>query len=314
MDVTIALSRSIHIDKTKLIEVHINTADNETSSLELRLSAGSAGLRLHTNKAETVQDDIKIDEKPNTGTIKFANLPANIKFAVQVPYDVETTLRELSIRPEVTYTTNQGEFVLLGNTTISVELPLDVNVFDIFKEKVLFSKFTVRTATRIPIQLLSVKLKESDGWTVASPLQSISPAIIFPKGPASFTYKVSASSRSPSKEETPLVMSVNYRCIDEDILESAEEIFREDLNKSSIADLTPVLIPALRTKFVPGALDIDYERAAMQKKLRLGSFEEMGWPGIIIDLPKARREEVSSWLKNWHHVSQSDENSFASGF
>ncbi|KAL9078787.1 MAG: hypothetical protein Q9157_002307 [Trypethelium eluteriae] len=304
LDVTVALGRFIYIDKTRTIEVTIHTADNQISSLEVRLRAGSAGLRLHTNKAKAIKGDVDIQDKSNIGTIKFADIPVNSTLAIQVPYDVETTLREISIRPEATYTTERGEFVFLGNATISVELPLDVNVFDVFKEQALFSKFTVRAATRIPLQLLSIELEKSSHFVVASPSRSTPPSLVFPRGPASFTYKiVKIASGLSSTPETPLILTIKYRCIDEDILERVQDLFRTELNTSSIADLAPILVPTLRTRMMSGVPDADYERAAMLKTARLGSFEEMGWSEIIAGLPKARREAVSSWLQKWHDRS-----------
>ena len=259
---------------------------------------------MHTNKVESVHESVEIHDKSSTGVIKFVDLPANKKFVVRIPYDVETTLRELSMRPEVTYTTEHGEFLFFGDATILVELPLDVNVFDIFKENALFSKFSVRTATRVPLHLLSVELTETDAFAVASPSRSISPMLVFARGPASFTYKiVKASPVSSSTANTSLTLTVKYRCVDEDVLESTEGFFRAELSKSSIADFAPILIPTLRTKLTSGDLDINYERAAMLGELPLGSFEDMRWSDIIFSLPKARREEVSSWLQNWHNVS-----------
>ncbi|KAL9097782.1 MAG: hypothetical protein Q9165_000108 [Trypethelium subeluteriae] len=304
LDVTVALGRFIYIDKTKTIEVTIHTADNEIRSLEVRLRAGSAGLRLDTNKAKAIKSNIDIHDKSDIGTIKFANIPANTTLTIQVPYDIETSLREICIRPEATYVTDRGEFHFLGNATISVELPLDVNVFDVFKEQALFSKFTVRAATRIPLQLLSVELQQSSHFVVASPSRSKSPSLVFPRGPASFTYKiVKADSGLPSTPETPLILTIKYRCMDEDILERVEELFRTELDASSIADFAPILLPTLRSKMISGILDADFERAAMLNIARLGSFEEMGWSEIIASLPKARREVVSSWLQKWHDKS-----------
>ncbi|KAI9689372.1 MAG: hypothetical protein M1822_010023 [Bathelium mastoideum] len=301
LNANVALCREIHIDKTKFVDIAVGTADNEVVSLDLRLRAGSAGLRLHTNRAEVVESSTDVHHKSNTGAIKFTELAVNTKFVVRIPYDVESTLRELSVRPEISYTTRHGEFIFLGNATIPVELPLDVNVFDIFKEKALFSKFTVRTATRIPLHLLSVALEESTRFAVASPSQLTSSTLVFSRGPASFSYKiVPKSSDSLSADESPMVLTVKYRCIDEDILESAEEAFRADVEKSSVADFAPILIPTLRAKLAPGTLSINYERAALLQTLNLGTFAEMGWPEIISSLPKPRRDEVSSWLQSWH--------------
>ncbi|KAI9703059.1 MAG: hypothetical protein M1820_005931 [Bogoriella megaspora] len=303
LNAVMSLCRTIHIDKPKSIDVTISTGDNEILSTDLRLRAGSAGLRLHVNKAEVVDDANVTLETPTTGSIKFGALSSYTSCVVRIPYDVENALRELLIRPEVTYKTPHGEYIFLDNASINAELPLDVNVFDVFKKNALFSKFTVRTAGKTPLRLLDIELKESDAFSVASPTRITSPLLVFSHGPACMTYKITrrrAGSNTSVKPEQPLMLAVQYRCIDEDVHSAIEDKFFADLSTSAISTFISILLPTLRSKLNSHTLTTNYERAAMLNRISIPSFEEIEWEDIIATIPRSQREEVRDWLHAWH--------------
>ncbi|KAF1829879.1 hypothetical protein BDW02DRAFT_508914 [Decorospora gaudefroyi] len=304
----IYLSHFIHIDKPRHIEVECSSGWNETSSAEIRLKSASAGLRLRTANATIAAGDIKIeDNKLTPGVIPIGPMVANSTATLRVPYDMEAILQDLTIKIDVEYYTDSGQFQYTSSFTIPVELPLDVNVHDHFKSKSLFSKFNIKTANQVPLELLDVALEGSEEFDVQAPRRPKESAIVFPKQPVAVTYKVTkkatdAAKRRQSRISTTgsLSLSVEYRCLNEDVLDRVRKFFADAIEDSPVQRLGRLLTDTFATQLEHNILPHQYESIALLGKVELGAFEDIGWAECLESLPLVNRDDTQNWLQNWH--------------
>lgn len=302
------LSYFIHIDKPRHIEINYSSGWNDIQHAEVRLKAATAGLRLHTANATVASGDATINKKPNPGVIEIGNMSADTTATLTVPYDLESLLPDLTIKLEVEYFTENGQFQFYSSFTIPVELPLDVNVHDHFKNESLYSKFNIKTANHVPLEILDVTLEDSEEFEVSAPKKPKGSVHIFPKQPLSITYKIAKKSvevitRRPSRTSIgSLALAVEYRCLDEDVLGRARELFTLAVENSPVHRLARLLISSFTERLENRILPHQFEKVALLDKIDLGAFEDMGWSDVIDSLPHIIRDDTRIWLQKWHEV------------
>jgi hypothetical protein len=304
------LSHFIHIDKPRHIEIECTTGWNEIQRAEIRLKAGSAGLRLRTANASSVSADVKITDKSTPGVVIVGDIPADTITTFQVPYDTESVLPNLTVKLEIDYFTENGQFQYHSSFMIPVELPLDVNVHDHFKNASLFSKFNIKTASQVPLEILDVSLEGSGEYEVAAPRKSHDPLYAFQKQPVAMTYKITKkapeagdSRRSGAPGAGKLALSVEYRCLDEDVLSRARELFANAVEHSPVHRLARLLTDTFADRLEHRVLPHQYEKVALLEKIDLGPFDDMGWSECLESLPYVVRDDTRTWLQKWHEVT-----------
>jgi hypothetical protein len=308
-DARIYLSHFIHIDKPRHIEIECRSGWNEIQRAEVRLKSASAGLRLRTANTSVVSGEISLEGKQAPGVIAMEAMPADSSVTIKVPYDMETILQDLTVKIEVDYFTDHGQFQYFSSFTIPVDLPLDVNVHDHFKKSSLLSKFNIKTASQVPLELLDVELQSSDEFDVLAPRRSKEPIYVFPKQPVAITYKIlkkatDATKRRPSQLSAAgsLALSVEYRLLNEDVRERVRSLFASDVAKSPVNRLGRLLTDTFTDRLEHKILPPQFERIALFEKVDLGTFEDMGWSECIESLPQIVRDDTKTWLQKWHEV------------
>jgi hypothetical protein len=223
---------------------------------------------------------------------------------------MEAILQDLTIRIEVDYYTDNSQAQFFSSFTIPVDLPLDVNVHDHFKKDILLSKFNIKTANHVPLQLFDVALQSSDEFDVQAPRRSKEPVYVFPKQPVAVTYKISkkavdAAKRRQSKLPATgsLALSVEYRCLDEDVKDRLCKMFASEVADGSAHRLGRLLTDAFANRLEHHILPHQFERIALLEKVDLGSFDDMDWSECIDGLPEIIRDDTRTWLQTWHEVS-----------
>lgn len=277
---------------------------------EIRLKSASAGLRLRTAEVTLESEDGVVEDSQKPGVITIGAMPANACITLKIPHDMETILQDLTVKAEIDYHTATGEFQYFSSFTIPVELPLDVNVHDHFKGKSLFSKFNIKTANQVPLQLLDVELEGSGEFAVQAPRRSKKPLHVFPKQPVAVTYKI--AKKTADSEETNqtkptgnLALAVEYRCLNEDVLDRLRLHFAAALKGSPVAHLSRLLLAAFVDRAEQKVIPYQYEKIALLEKVDQGAFEEVDWAECLESLPKSARDETRSWLQSWLKVGQS---------
>jgi hypothetical protein len=310
-DARIYLSHFIHIDKPRHIEIECTSGWNEITRADVRLKSASAGLRLRTASASVVSGDVPIVDKTKPGLVAIGAMAANTTATLKIPYDMEAILQDLTIRIEVDYFVKEGQSQYFSSFTIPVDLPLDVNVHDHFKQNVLLSKFNIKTANQVPLQLIDVALQSSDEFDVHAPKRSKEPVYVFPKQPVAVTYKikkkvVNAAQRRQSKLPAAgsLALSVEYRCLDEDVKDRLCKMFASEVAEGSAHRIGRLLVDTFANRLENYVLPYQFERIALLEKVNVGAFEEMGWSECLDGLPETIRDDTRAWLQQWHEVKR----------
>jgi trafficking protein particle complex subunit 10 len=308
----------LHIGQAKSIHITCHSGWNDIEKAELRVRAGSAGLRLRTAATLLVAGAVDLLKKAEPGVISFSKLNAASTATFEIPYDIEQELSELQLRLEVTYWTSKGEFVWTSSFNIPVALPVDVNVHDHFKSDMLFSRFVIRTVGRTPLELLKINLDGTNLFSIEPPPSIDMPLIIFPKQPAVITYKITPiinrvssdvkriegriAFRRTEGKEASLSLTVEFRCLDDDVTKYLESMLEDDLARSQFKQYTRLLMPVFIDRIVSRILPQQLERIAMTMRMSLGSFESLNWSDALEGLHPSTREEVQQWLLEWHLV------------
>ncbi|KAL1602491.1 hypothetical protein SLS60_005907 [Paraconiothyrium brasiliense] len=306
------LSHFIHIDKPRHIEVACSSGWNTIERAEIRLKSASAGLRLRTANATTTSGDAQIMEKPSPGVIRTGEIAANTTVTFQVPYETETLLPDLTVKLEIDYFTENGQFQYYSSFTIPVELPLDVNVHDHFKNASLFSKFNIKTASQVPLEITEVSLEGSGEYDVSAPKRPKGPFQVFPKQPAAVTYKVTKKGvedggrrKSQAVNNGSLALSVEYRCLDEEVLDRVRALFGDAVENGPVHRLARLLIHTFTDRLRHRILPPQFERIALLQQIDIGPYDDMGWEECIESLPETVRQDTRTWLQKWHQSNKS---------
>ncbi|KAK4999223.1 hypothetical protein LTR66_001702 [Elasticomyces elasticus] len=299
----VTLSREIHIDKSRCLQISIEAGVCDVNRVELCLRPASAGLRLFVGDA-IISGEARAAEGTKSGTIELGTIGCGNRCKIAVPYTLDDPLLHIQVRLEVKYRTDRGEFVFLRVTSVSVELPLDVSVHDFFKETALVSKYSIRTITELPLHIQSVILQGSAAFEVEAQPKVQYPMVCFEKQPASMTYRVARRrheyNQPLSKKDTQLSLIVGYCCVNEVIIETLRSAFASDLKKSNYAHLECLLVPSLGLMLESYWNSRDYEKAAILNTIDIPNFESLGWVETVSALVASERCGVLKWLQEWH--------------
>ena len=309
LEARVSHSEITHLDRSKSIVVKISSGQNNIIQGRLSLRAASAGLRLHTAQAEVRNDRVTITDKSKPGIISFGGLHSNMAVEINIPYSLESDFKGITVRPEVTYVTERGEFVYACASRVSTSLPITINVRDTFKENALFSTFTVGIANSVPVRILKYTVEGNEDYSVTSQNIDREGHDIFVRQPLALVSKIYRKSRGErdgdAKEamQRKLLLHVEYRCLDHDILTLAETIYSNAIAATPLQKLSRLVVPAflstLHSRFSTQQLDT----AGLLREFEVGTFEEYSWSSsIIAGLPPGIGEELARWLRNWHEV------------
>lgn len=300
---SIRRARFTHIDKPRRLEVIVNSGQNEVSSINVRIKPKTAGLRLHLGDAalENIAFDPTAIATP--GQLALEGLALGAEAKVVIPYTTEQPSREITFQLELKYTTLEGTFACQLPGKIANELPLDIDVNDIFQLDNLYSSFTVRTTTGIPFAILSAELRSSPTFAVEAPPSLPLPLTVFDAQPAQLLYTITRrrqSDHNSVKRDAALTLGVDYEPMDEVLLSCLEHEIVSDLQKSSFAKYARLLVPLLLERTRQRIEHADLELATLLQESRVPDFDAVGWGELLATLAPEVREPLGTWLHEWH--------------
>jgi len=304
LDVQVSLYPYIHLEEPRSVMCEISSGENTILSGKLLVRAASAGLRLHTANAELTDGDSSISDRSQAGVVCFEQIPAHRSVKVRIPYRSDNETKEISLRTEITYTTSYGTFVYGDSHTLPVLLPLGVNVHDVFKQNALFSKFSISTSTSIPLRLLKCQLEGTEDFEASSPRMQAADLCVFSRQPASMVCKITPKQRIERTIDTlqsRLLMRIQYRCIDEDILAAVLAHFMAALRSSGFGDFSRPLSQWLSTNILTKLSHENLEMVGLLREIDMSIFQDFNWEQIVVALPLERRDKLLSWLLQWGH-------------
>ena len=325
------------VNERRRLEIKWTSGWNAIHGCELRLRSASAGLRLFTAEATRVSGDMDISDAPQTGVIRLSPLQQqqqqqqqkkkskDLSAQLSIPYDLENAslASTIAIGMEMTYQTDEGEFKLLLDAVLSTELPLSVNVHDIFKEAMLFSRFQIQasSANRLPVQVTGLELDASGtGHVVKAPSRMSLPIDVLPGQPLWAIYMItqegdgSGSRDQPATSNAvaaPLSLILRYRHFTAIVMRRVESLFSRDLLHSRFGRFKWLLLPRLLGRVRKdlhhntgddGLIVRGFSAIAMTNEVCLGLHERFGWPEVYQYVEMKDREVLDSWLREWHKV------------
>ena len=296
----------IDLDELRTVELELQSGWNNIKNAVVRIRPATAGLRLRLADATLVNGNLTVCEDTDSGDIEFENLKPRSCARFKIPYTQEDNQSTLTTRLEVDYETDHGKFTYLATNSVNSTLPISVNVQDMFKDEVLFSRFTVSPAMMTPLRILGCAIPSSDLYEVESSYDESMELDVFPKQPASLLYKIiqrEGTSQAVTKRN-PLALTIEFTCLDEACLAVIEARFRQDLEDSPFKGLSGLLVPHLLEAFRARWSAGDLEVVGLIREVEILSYQSVRWGSITELLTEDLRTGTERWLSEWHQVSK----------
>ncbi|CAG8896238.1 unnamed protein product [Penicillium nalgiovense] len=290
----------INLQAMRTLELELDSGRNDIKSGTIRVRPATAGLRLRLAETEVVDGKLEVDANHESGIIEFAQLPARSFVRLRIPYTVEEAFSTLSARAEVGYETEKGRFASSASFSVISALPISVNVQDIFKDELLFSRFTISPAMLIPLRIMNCSLPSSDIYDVQSSITGPVALDVFPKQPASLLYKIRHNEGSTSAS-TPrsLRLSVDFTCVDDECLDAVEKQFAASIDSSPFRQYAALLTSHIVNSFRAQLSTNDMEAIGLIREVNMLPYQTVRWDDLLGAL-KVPGEDVRQWLKEWH--------------
>ena len=308
LDVRMTHHNEIHLEKPRSIMIEISSGWNDITHGRLSLRAASAGLRIHTADAALFRGDSTLLDSSQTGSIYFGKVSANSTLVVRFPYALESDLKEITVKIEVSYTTNKGEFIYSCNPRIPILLPLGVSVQDIFQNDALFSRFTISTVNSIPVRVSKCHLQSSVDFEVSSPSLTDDVLDVFARQPLSLISRIHrrssnlAAAEKYNTKQQKISLEVEYQCLDQEIVRSVEWCLLKSLKAANLQGFSRLLIPSL-LKDLPSRLTVqEFEVSGLLREICVRRVVISNWDIISRGIQPTYRDEIADWLKNWQKV------------
>lgn len=309
LEARVSHSEKVHLERSKSIIVKISSGWNEILQGRLSLRAASAGLRLHTAQAELRNAKVAILNQSQPGSISFGHVHSDVTAYIDVPYSLESDLKEIIVRAEVTYATERGEFVYACGSKTSTVLPITINVRDTFKKSALFSTFTVGTANSIPVKILRCTVEGNQDFSATPQILGSGEHDVFARQPLSLVSRIRRTLRGERDLDAnqtiqkKLFLHLEYRSLDQEILTVIETVYSKALADTPLQELSRLLLPVLLTTLQSRFSTQQLEMAGLLHEIDLGTFEDYSWgSSVLAGLAPDLCEEVARWLRNWHDV------------
>ncbi|WEW55874.1 hypothetical protein PRK78_001308 [Emydomyces testavorans] len=307
LEAKISRPKVINLVGRKSIEVKLNSGSNTIANGVIRLKPATAGLRLLVAEVEIVNGSIQLRENIKSGQIDFSNFGPGTFATLKIPYTTESGHSTLVVRLEVEYQTDHGKFLYSTATSILTTLPVSVNVQDVFKNDVLFSRFTISPAMMIPLRVFDCQMLSSQAFAVQSSMQRGEIFDIFPKLPASLVYKIKPQGISRTASEPgsrSLRLTIDFTCLNEECLAVLEDQFLQDIEECPLSQLRCLLLPHLLQAFSSQWSANTLEKFGLLREVDVFPYERMQWQNITRTFDRKLEQQVTAWLMAWHRQHQ----------
>jgi hypothetical protein len=294
----------VNLEQMRTLELELYSGRNNVKTGTIRVRPATAGLRLRVAEAEVVEGSVTISTNSESGNIGITQLEPQSILRLRIPYTVEEVHPMLSARAEVSYETESGRFSYSSLHNIVSALPISVNVQDVFKDEVLFSRFTVSPAMMIPLRILKCSIPSSDVYEVQSHVKDSVAMDVFPKQPASLLYRIQQRKNSVTSagSRRSLRLSVEFTCVDDECLDAVETRFKSSIGDSGFRQYTTLLTSHIVQAFRTQLSTADMEVVGLIRELRTLSYANVGWD-VLLGALKEPVDGLKAWLMTWHQVS-----------
>ena len=317
LNVRLLHSEAIDLRRPKSVKIEILSGWNRIQSGKLSIKAASAGLRLDTAEAKTLKSGDHngaasatiSTQKYQPGTVDFGGISEDEILAIQIPYSTENDLNEITVKIQVKYKTDAGEFLYASDCKLNITLPVSVNVQDIFKKGALLPKFTIGTATSTPLLLTSCCIEGNSNYNAVSFTAIDEPIQIFSRQPYSFVsriyHKQESDGHAPQLSkifQRLLHLQIEYHCLDEVVYAELAKSLSVALEKSSLQEMSGILQDALRSGIRSRHVSSEFETVCLIGEVKKGTFEEYSWQTILSGMLPNDSQMLEKTLRDWHKV------------
>ncbi|KAI1412503.1 trafficking protein particle complex subunit 10 [Hypoxylon sp. FL1857] len=306
LDVRLHASKHVQLDRNNTVDIQLDAGWNDITSMEVRVKAATGGLRLLTSEARCFSSSTDFSKPPEGGVFCFGSVPQNGNLRIRFPYTVEQETASISIRIEVSYTTENGTFFFSKTPVIETALALGVNVQDAFKHDALFSRFTVSTASHSPLRLFKSELVSSEVFESDFGVPPSAPVVIFPRQPASLLYKITRKRdvKIGPKTKKTMYLRLHYSVLQEEIESLIEDSLTESLQDTPLRSFSRLLCSTIIPHVRHGFAGQDLERAALLGSVPTAFLSSVNWPKYFSGLGKASdgtdySRALTSFLRTW---------------
>ena len=298
LDVRLRPARETQLDRNNSLDLEVVTGWNEIKNCEIRIKSATAGMRLMMSDAN-ISGEHQPARPPEGGFFVFDSVPAESSISIQFPFTVEQDhIVDVSVRVEISYTTERGTFTFAKTPSVHIALALGVNVQDVFKHNALFSRFTVSTATSSPLRLFKSELQSSDLFSSQYGVAPSEAVTIFSKQPASLLYRVTRREgvAAGSKTKKTMYLKLYYSVLYDEIEEQVRKSLEGALQSADLWEYSPLVTSTVSSQLRSALSGSDLERSALLGELSTSFLSEVHWTKHFVGLGKSGDADVASSL------------------
>ncbi|KAI1336255.1 trafficking protein particle complex subunit 10 [Xylariaceae sp. FL0016] len=306
LDIRLHAAKHIQLDLDNTVDVELDPGWNDLMKAEIRVKAATGGLRLLTSEAKCLHPDVRFSNPSESGLFCLESIPTKTPVRVRFPYTLEQEASHISIRIEVSYVTDNGNFIFSKTPTIQTALALGVNVQDVFKHKTLFSRFTVSTASASPLRLFNSELVGSDLFESEFGVAPADPVTIFPKQPASLLYKIRRKPGSVGRSTVrkTMYLKLYYSVLHDEVESLVQDSVANALESTPWQDYSRLLTSTVAARVRNDLSGLDLERASLLGSISTAFLEQVNWAKSFVSLGKNSDGSdystiLASFLQSW---------------
>jgi hypothetical protein len=286
------------------LDLEICTGWNSVKSCQVTVRPATGGLRLLTTEACVVGSETGLNTSGESGVLSFNAIPSQSSVTVRFPFSVEVGISHITVKLDVTYTTEHGEFHMCKSEKVPIFLALDVSVQDVFKHDALYSRFTVSTASDSPLRLYKSELAGSDVFESHFGIPPPSTVLVFPRQPATLLYKIGRKEgQLTANLKKTIYLKLYYSVLDEELQGLVETLVTETLRNSKLREYTRLLVPIV-SRHARVFLSLhNLERTALTGVMDTAFVSGIDWeaelPGIDAHGTGGIVSEIDALFKAW---------------
>lgn len=296
----------VDLDRPKCVALTIEQGSKPIDNAHVQLRAASAGLRLHTAQARIVQGHCTIADSTKPGLFEIADIQPTGEIKLAIPFQMDYELKSIGVRCELTHTTTQGQQKVSISKNLAVVLPLGVNVQDVFKANVLFSKFSISSSTGTPLRVLDYDLQGNPGYRTHCPTKKEPAFPVFGRQPACLTYKITHEAVDEPRKDLQhrLRLGITYQCLDEEIMQTLKQLLVEGLLEAGFDQFRYLLEEHIEASISARLTNPELESVALLREVKVLTYDQMQWDAALLALRKEDAANLSAWLRMWHANNQ----------
>ncbi|KAG7092380.1 hypothetical protein E1B28_008737 [Marasmius oreades] len=209
----------VQLDGTPRLSMKICSGRNKVIRASFRLS--SSAVKFHMYDARLVSGEQAIALEKSSDHLAFQNMQDSQHIELLLPHSHASGIQAIKITAEAEYVTEAEPGItrsLKIYSTVSITLPISVNVEDFFRGKRLFSKFTVTTTNHQHVRIADAQLEIPPGLeTDVEVIDCASRRPVYTvktSQPVDYIFQIN-SPDGPVKE--PLSLCIKYRTLREEV-------------------------------------------------------------------------------------------------